>query len=76
MGGKYLKREVLKHTLSREWRVLGFESIYLALSTAVASLMLCWFNCVFNGMFVLFCNFGRIYALADPKRTFCESSPG
>ncbi|XP_026647800.2 sperm microtubule associated protein 2-like isoform X1 [Zonotrichia albicollis] len=36
--------------------------------------MLCWFNCMVNGMFVLFCNFGRIEVLADPKPVFCQAS--
>ncbi|XP_041251718.1 testicular haploid expressed gene protein-like [Onychostruthus taczanowskii] len=38
--------------------------------------MLCWFNCMVNSMFVLFCYFGRIEVLADPKPLFCQvSSP-
>nr|XP_054489919.1 testicular haploid expressed gene protein-like [Agelaius phoeniceus] len=38
--------------------------------------MLCWFNCMVNGMFVLFYNFGRIEVLADPKPLFSQvSSP-
>uniref|UniRef100_A0A672U274 Testicular haploid expressed gene protein-like n=2 Tax=Strigops habroptila TaxID=2489341 RepID=A0A672U274_STRHB len=30
--------------------------------------VLCWFNCMFNGTFVLFCSFDRIQELAEPKK--------
>ncbi|XP_075607768.1 sperm microtubule associated protein 2-like isoform X1 [Balearica regulorum gibbericeps] len=37
--------------------------------------MLCWFNCMCNGTFVLFCNFDRIQELAEPKKVACANDP-
>lgn len=36
---------------------------------------LCWFNCMFNGMFALFYNFDRIRELAEPKKEACANDP-
>ncbi|CAN0058903.1 unnamed protein product [Bubo scandiacus] len=37
--------------------------------------MLCLFNCMFSGTFVLFCNFDRIRELAEPREAACARDP-
>ncbi|XP_048159016.1 testicular haploid expressed gene protein-like isoform X5 [Corvus hawaiiensis] len=57
-----------------EAKAQGLESVYMALSTAVASSRFVGLS-YDDGMFVLFCNFDRIHVLAEPKQRFCDSSP-
>ncbi|XP_053921212.1 testicular haploid expressed gene protein-like isoform X2 [Cuculus canorus] len=37
--------------------------------------MLCWYKCMLNSTFVLFCNFDRIYKVAEPKKVACANDP-
>lgn len=57
-----------------EAKAWGFQSVLYGFEYSSSFFVLCWFNCMFNGSFVLFCNPDRIRELAEPKTAACANA--
>ncbi|KAM9026892.1 sperm microtubule associated protein 2-like isoform 2-T3 [Ara ararauna] len=75
MDGKLLgERDTLNAPLQEmEEKAREFKSVLHGFEYSSSFFVLCWFNCMFNGTFVLFCNFDRIWELAEPKKAACAN---
>ncbi|KAM4673907.1 sperm microtubule associated protein 2-like isoform 2-T2 [Amazona ochrocephala] len=56
-----------------EEKAQEFKSVLHGFEYSSSFFVLCWCNCMFNGTFVLFCNFDRIWKLAEPKKAACAN---